>query len=224
MRIININALTMGTTGLCETFIPNSVYTQCIRWKRKPIWLPTAKSKVFRVPKKPVIPMEDYVELKRLYNNYRTYMTSFNAYIRQIAKENKTQVNETVVNELTEEDFKACNAINDEWNAKIAKIREIRLAEMREKRKNIILQSILKQEQKQEKRKIRINELVKKVKEESITFITAENVDAAIEECLTNIVNHNRALDVEGNWHEGKYPPIPLVEETQEPAAIEQQN
>lgn len=77
MRIINVNTLMMGTVGLCETFVPNSVYTQCIRWKRKPIWLPTAKSKVFRVPKKPVISNEEKLELQRLYNNYRTYMTSF---------------------------------------------------------------------------------------------------------------------------------------------------
>lgn len=84
MRIINVNALTMGTTGLlCETFIPNSVYTQCIRWKRKPIWLPTAKSKVFRVPKRPVISIEEKLEIQRLYNNYRTYMTSFR-YIRKM--------------------------------------------------------------------------------------------------------------------------------------------
>lgn len=76
IRIIKVNTLTMGTTGLYETFIPNSVYTQCVRWKRKPIWLPTAKTKVFRVPKRPVIPIEDSLELKRLYNNYRTYMTS----------------------------------------------------------------------------------------------------------------------------------------------------
>ncbi|XP_018343904.1 PREDICTED: probable 28S ribosomal protein S26, mitochondrial isoform X2 [Trachymyrmex septentrionalis] len=228
MRIINVNALTMGTTGLCETFIPNSVYIQCVRWKRKPIWLPTAKSKVFRIPKRPVIPMEDYVELKRLYNNYRTYMTSFKAYIRQTAKENEKQLNETVVNELTEEeDFKTCNAINDEWNAEIAKIREIRLAKMKEKRKNTILEYILKKEQKQEIKKTKLNEWVKKVKEESVTFITAENVDAAIEECLKNIVNHNRALDLKGNWHEEKYPAIPsipLVEETQKPVTIEQQN
>ncbi|KYM77485.1 putative 28S ribosomal protein S26, mitochondrial [Atta colombica] len=219
MRIINVNTLTMGTTGLCETFIPNSVYTQCVRWKRKPIWLPTAKSKVFRVPKRPVIPMEDYVELKRLYNNYRTYMTSFKAYIRQIVKENEMQFNETVVNKLTEEeDFKACNAINDEWNAEIAKMREIKLMEMRERRKNATLKNILRKEQNQEIKEMRLNEWVKKIKEESITFITAENVDAAIEECLTNTVNHNRALDLEGNWHEGKYPPIsPIlpVEETQ---------
>jgi len=152
----------------------------------------------------------------------------YRAYIRQIVKENEMQFNKTVVNKLTEEeDFKACNAINDEWNAEIAKMREIKLTEMRERRKNAILKNILRKEQNQEIKEMRLNEWVKKIKEESVTFITAENVDAAIEECLTNIVNHNRALDLEGNWHEGKYPPIspiPPVEETQKPAAIEQQN
>lgn len=69
-----------------------------------------------------------------------------------------------------------------------------------------------------------LNEWVRKIKKESDTFITAENVDAAIEECLTNIVNHNRALDLEGNWHEGKYPPVPPIEEIQKSAAVEQQS
>jgi len=124
-----------------------------------------------------------------------------------------------------EEDFEACKAINDEWNAEVAKTREIKLAEMREKRRNIILQRLLEQEQRYETQKKILNELIKKTKEESVTFITAENVDAAIEECLTNIVNYNRALDLEGNWHEGKYPPIPPIEETQKkPAAVEQRS
>lgn len=76
MRIKNANNLILGITGFWENFVPNSVYTQCIRWKRKPIWMPTAKSKVFRIPKKPVIPVEEHLEIQRLYNNYRTYITS----------------------------------------------------------------------------------------------------------------------------------------------------
>lgn len=94
---------------------------------------------------------------------------------------------------------------------------------MREKRKNIILQQLLREEQQQEKLKDRLKEWIKNVEEESVTFITAENVDAAIEECLANVVNYNRALDLEGNWHEGKYPPVSPVEKTQKPVIVEQQ-
>jgi len=74
-QITNANTLT-SIIGFSESFIPNSVYTQCIRWKRKPIWLPTAKSKLFRVPKRPETPIEEQEEIKRLYNHYRTYMSS----------------------------------------------------------------------------------------------------------------------------------------------------
>lgn len=137
-------------------------------------------------------------------------------------QENKVQSDEVDSEQIEEENFKACSAINDEWNAEVAKKREIRLAEMRAKHRNIVLQNLLKQEHMQEMQKTRLNKLVRKVKEESVTFITAENVNAAIEECLANIVNYNRALDLEGNWHKGKYPPVPPLEETQKPVAVEQ--
>lgn len=221
MRIMNGNSLTVGIAGLCETFIPNSIYTQCVRWKRKPIWMPTAKSKVFRVPKKPVIPVEEHREIQRLSNNYRTYMTSLRAYLRQVAKDYKIQSDEAIIKQIEEEDFKACSAINDNWNAEVAKIRESRLTDMREKQKERILQKLLLKENQKEKRKYKIDKEIRKTKEESATFITAENVDAAIEECLANVVDHNRALDLEGNWYDGKYPPVPPLEETQKPAVVE---
>lgn len=53
-----------------------SVYCQTIRWKRKPMWLGTAKSKIFRVPPRIRLPDEEAIEIKRLCNNYRTYRKS----------------------------------------------------------------------------------------------------------------------------------------------------
>ncbi|XP_050462156.1 probable 28S ribosomal protein S26, mitochondrial [Cataglyphis hispanica] len=223
MKIKNVNNLILGITGFCETFVPNSVYTQCIRWKRKPIWMPTAKSKVFRIPKKPVISVEEHLETQRLYNNYRTYITSLRAYLAKVAKENEVQFDQAAIEQAEEEDFQTCSAINDEWNAEVAKIREVRLANMREKRRESILQKLLQQEKQEEEQRNYIDEQIRQIKMEAVTFITAENVDAAIEECLTNIVDHNRALDLEGNWYDGEYSPknVPPLEETQKPAIVE---
>lgn len=145
----------------------------------------------------------------------------FRAYLRQVAKENEVQFDEAVIKQTEEEDFQACSAINDYWNAEVAKTREVRLADMREKRKELILQKLLQEEKKEEQRKNYIDSQIRKAKQEATTFITAENVDAAIEECLANIVDHNRALDLEGNWYDGKYPPVPPLEETQKPAVVE---
>lgn len=60
-----------------NNFVPSAIYNQTIRWwKRKPMWLPIAKTKKFRIPRVPVIPDEDKFELKYLHNNYRTLARS----------------------------------------------------------------------------------------------------------------------------------------------------
>lgn len=49
----------------------NPVCVQCVRWRRKPRWLPVAKSKLYRVPERKRGPEEEYTELLRLHNTYR---------------------------------------------------------------------------------------------------------------------------------------------------------
>ncbi|XP_043671705.1 probable 28S ribosomal protein S26, mitochondrial isoform X2 [Vespula pensylvanica] len=174
-------------------------YIFCIRWKRKPIWLPTAKSKVFRVPQRPKIPTEEYIELKRLNNNYRTAMKSLMQHFENEFKKSQVQFDEITINKIADEDFIQSNLINDEWNMQIAKIREVRLAKEKEERKETILKKLLKKEERDKQREQKIEEHVKKLKEEVPTFITAANIDKAIEEALINIVNHEYAIDLKGN-------------------------
>lgn len=145
----------------------------------------------------------------------------FRSYLHHFTVQNKVHLNKEIIIQAEEEDFQVCSAINDKWNAEVAKQREVRLADKREKRKENILQKLLYEEELKKRKKHDIDRKIKEVKKEASTFITAENVDAAIEECLTNIVDHNRALDLEGNWHDGNYPPVPPLEETQKPAVVE---
>lgn len=198
-QISGICSLTLGNFVKCERFELNIIYTQCIRWKRKPIWLPTAKSKVFRVPQRPKIPTEEYIELKRLNNNYRTAMKSLMQHFENEFKKSQVQFDEITINKIADEDFIQSNLINDEWNMQIAKIREVRLAKEKEERKETILKKLLKKEERDKQREQKIEEHVKKLKEEVPTFITAANIDKAIEEALINIVNHEYAIDLKGN-------------------------
>jgi len=125
----------------------------------------------------------------------------------------KVQTDESVSPKI--EDFQTCSAINDKWNAEIAKQREIRIAEMREQRKEEILQKLIRHKKKKMQMMEKIDENIKKAKMEAPTFITEENIDEAIEECLANVIDHNRALDLEGNWHVGKYLPTSSIEKMQ---------
>lgn len=49
----------------------SSVCVQCVRWRRKPRWMPVAKSRVFKVPERTKVPEDERVELLRLHNNYK---------------------------------------------------------------------------------------------------------------------------------------------------------
>lgn len=48
---------------------PSSIQT--VRFRRKPRWIPTARSKMFRVPERTIIPEDEKVELLRLNGNYK---------------------------------------------------------------------------------------------------------------------------------------------------------
>lgn len=82
--ITSTSALMIRNVNSFDRFVLNGLCIQFVRWKRKPIWLPTAKTKLFRVPKRPVLPEEEILELRRINNNYKTYMNSLRYVINLI--------------------------------------------------------------------------------------------------------------------------------------------
>lgn len=49
----------------------NPTSIQTVRFRRKPRWIPTARSKMFRVPERTIVPEDEKVELLRLNSNYK---------------------------------------------------------------------------------------------------------------------------------------------------------
>lgn len=54
----------------------NTVSYECVRWHRKPRWVPIAKSKLFKIPDRKRLPPDEREEFRRLHNNYRAHMRS----------------------------------------------------------------------------------------------------------------------------------------------------
>jgi hypothetical protein len=65
----NLSKLPAGTNP--HNISLNPVCVQCVRFRRKPRFLPVAKSKIFRIPQHPQQDPEEKMELLRLHNNYR---------------------------------------------------------------------------------------------------------------------------------------------------------
>ena len=202
---MSASSLTIRHLRAYDYLISNGPLVQCVRWKRKPIWLPTAKSKLYRIPKVPVIPQEEAEELKRIHNYYRTHMTSLISHFIQMENANKIKFDPVTVRALAEKDFVKCNEINERWNKEVAKEREQRLAKQREARTKEIMSKLEAKRERDSKLRTRVDAEIRKAKEEALTFITPENIDEVIENALRNIVNHNVAIDINGNFYTDDY-------------------
>lgn len=170
------------------------------KWTRKP-WGQTAKSKLFRVPKRPVVPPEEQVEMRRLFNNYRTYMKSIKAYLEEKYSVNSLETSDPEqMKRLFEEDFKNCMKLNDEWNQQQRVVREKQTSENLANEIELAMKQIQEHEEQKKMKLQDIEELVRQEKEKSKSFILdLEAFDAAVEHALANPVDYNFAIDLNGN-------------------------
>lgn len=114
-------------TILSKRFVP--VLIQTAQAHRKPRWLPVAKSKIYRIPKRPQIPEEERLELLRLNNNYKTQMRAIRWFYHEDmirVKSTKDSASSEMSIRLEAEEWTRCVELNDKWNKEIALEREER--------------------------------------------------------------------------------------------------
>uniref|UniRef100_A0A8D8AXY7 Small ribosomal subunit protein mS26 n=1 Tax=Culex pipiens TaxID=7175 RepID=A0A8D8AXY7_CULPI len=175
-----------------------------VRFRRKPRWLGTAKSKLFRVPERRQQIEEERVELMRLHNNYHTQMKAVRRFLIDEVEAFKLVSRAGMVIQTPEEaeaEWEEVQRINEEWNRSVAEVREKRLAEEREQRKTFILERLVAKEARDQERQERVEARVRAEKEQGKTFITRDSIDQAIERALVQPTSYNFAIDSNGNLH-----------------------
>ncbi|XP_042890699.1 probable 28S ribosomal protein S26, mitochondrial [Penaeus japonicus] len=177
---------------------------QSVRW-RKPRWVPTAKSRLFTIPKRPVVPEEEAREIQRLYNNYRNNLRAVRRHLREEYLRTSA-TSEVALQQAAEEEAEHQRLMeyNRLENERIAALREIRikkeleddLARVAASKQKLAEQAAINQET-----ALRIitetQELVK-------TFIKREDLEKAIEHAIANPVDYNSAIDQEGYIYRGR--------------------
>lgn len=112
---------------LLKSTVP--LYAQYAQAHRKPRWVPVAKSKIFRIPKRPVISNEEKIELRRINNNYNTQMRAIRQfYYDEMIKEKSSRESSSSDENLRleAEEWERCLALNEQWNVQINIEREAR--------------------------------------------------------------------------------------------------
>lgn len=184
---------------------------QLVRWRRKPRWLPVAKSKLFRVPERKAEDPIERAELMRLHANYKTQLRAVRSFlINNSQREVSSQADHLIVSpEELEEDFKQCSLVNDQWNQEIAEIRNKRLAAEREAQIELVAQRLEAKSERIALKKDTAERLVRIEKERAKTLITPENIDKAIEAALAETKDYNFAIDLSGNVYRNEEAPAP---------------
>lgn len=162
------------------------------------MWLPTAKTKMFRVPVRPVLPKEEKEEIQHLYNYYKTYMKSMRKYMQDVYERNQVFVNQEALDKEFEEDYAKSYKLNVEWNKAVAEIRKVKEVEQMEELETMVMQQLLEKEQEEARLREEAEEKIRQLKKEVATLFTDETIDEAITAALATTVNYNKAIDPKG--------------------------
>ncbi|XP_022123028.2 probable 28S ribosomal protein S26, mitochondrial [Pieris rapae] len=182
-------------------------YIQHAEAHRKPRWLPVAKSKIYRIPKRPEISEDERLELRRINNAYNTQMRAIRRfYVEDWVREKSSLESATseMSQRLEADEWLKCEELNDKWNKQIAADREERRKKELEAMEEFALLRMETKDKALKERIERASEKIKKEKELSTTFVTRENLEETIENVLANPIDYNFAIDLKGNICEGR--------------------
>ncbi|NXY85289.1 RT26 protein, partial [Alcedo cyanopectus] len=160
---------------------------------------PPAKSKASRVKMPPPVDPEELLVITERYRQHRLVLGALRAEFRAevLQKKREARLSQEDSEELKEE-HRRLMAWNEEQNAQQRLRREERLKREEEERKRKKSQAAETQARKMEAFLKEKEKEVLQLQEEAQTFITPENLEARIQECLDNPRNYNFAIDKDG--------------------------
>ncbi|RMC14562.1 hypothetical protein DUI87_09659 [Hirundo rustica rustica] len=195
--------------GLCPGWSPRAVPAR----GRKTRHDPPAKSKAARVKLPPPVDPEELLVVLERYRQHRLVLSAlryrhgpgmgtglwgraeFRAEVLQRKQEERLAAAGSVEEQ---EEHRRLMAWNDEENARQQARREERVRREEEEQKRRKLEIAEKQARKMEAFQEEKEKEVLQLQEEAKNFITPENLEARIEECLDNPRNYNFAIDKDG--------------------------
>nr|CAG4645877.1 EOG090X0FQ9 [Lynceus sp. MCZ IZ 141354] len=191
---------------LLSTRTPSTtIVRNVLVWKRKPMHLPTAKSKLFRITQRIRRPDDERAETKRIIDNYNTQMKSIRLHFyKELLKKADTGEEGILQAKKDEEEHLRLLEENRIENEKAAQRREARLEAARQALQEKVIKTLSTKEAEEKQIIEKLEAIVREKKEMVATMIARENVEQAIEEALANPIDFDFAIDQNGYVYRGK--------------------
>ena len=170
------------------------------RFARKPIWMPTAPSKLFRIAEHTFYDKEEVLQISKLHYAYRAQMESIGKYMEQEFYIPATRAGgippEFIKSEQEEE--KEIIAENDRINAEIARQKDEYFSQKLKETEDKVMQRKLDKEEQLIEAAQQIDEYIRAQKTNPDSCVTAENIDSQIDRSLENPVSFEFCIDKTG--------------------------
>lgn len=167
---------------------------------RKPIWQPTAPSKLYRIKKPEQFTAEEQAQRDHLTETYTINMKSIKQFLNKEfylpTLEAGGLAHEDVVKE--EDEQKQLIAENNRENETVAKMREERLKEFSADKEAQLIAKKIQIDEENKRLGEELDVVVRREIERSKTYVTKDNLDAYIEEVLTHQTDYDFAIDTNG--------------------------
>lgn len=185
-----------------ETIVHSGCFYQTVRWRKRRTD-PVAKSKIGRVRVPTPIDPAEYKFALQKWQEYNILVNAIRSHCiqdqRQKNKETAAGVSLEEQSKKDEEEWQKLLAWNDEENAKTRQMREARLAEEAKRQAEEKLEALIQIEKEEAEWLKELEELVKKEKEASKSYITPENLDQRVEAALAEEKSYLFGIDKSGN-------------------------
>jgi len=200
------NIMNSGSSLLANCARQPACCTQLIfvRW-RKPRWVPTAPSKIFKLPNRKRPPADEARERKVLKDRYGTQIKALWLHQRALNYGRLFEKLSTETSVKYEQEIDQVIEENNRINAEIrAQREEIMATEWAETEKYILATKAQKELQEEEELKQTEQQILAQI-ERLKTALKIEDLDEAIEKALSTEVDYNYAIDLAGNKYHGRH-------------------
>lgn len=171
-----------------------------VRFARKPIWMPTAPSKLFRITNHTFYSEEEVKQIAKLRHVYLAQMESIYSYMKREFYIPATQAGGMPPDFLAKEqaDEEQLLAENDRINAEVAKRKERFFEEQFKKLEESVMEEKLAIEEALIDSGRKMDEFVSVTKSNPDSFVTSDNIEARIEYALENPIDLEFYIDRQG--------------------------
>lgn len=168
-----------------------------VRYARKPIWMPTARSKLFRIAEHTFYSEDEVRQIRLLQTAYRAQEASIQEFMKHEFYIPATQSGglppEFIKLELERD--QQIYAENDRENARIAKIKEEMMQKQLKELEEKVMEAKLTEEEDLMQIGLQVDDYIERHKSDPNSFVTPDNIDALIEKAIETPVSFEYCID-----------------------------